>query len=263
MKSALPTTAEGSGLGQSAPRGWLSRLDPRARILAAVGFALLVAALHHWLPLTLALLGAVGVMVAGRLPFGQTLRRMVMMDGFIVIMLLMLPFTVPGEALFTLWGLTASVQGLHQALVIALKANAVVLCLMTLVGSMEPSTLGHALARLKAPERLIHLMLFTVRYIDVIHQEYQRLRIAMKARGFRPRNSLHTYRTYGYLIGMLLVRALERSERILDAMKCRGFTGRLPLLDQFAYRRLDRIAGALWGVFLGLLGAADLMMRTS
>jgi cobalt/nickel transport system permease protein len=231
--------------------------------LAAISFALVVAALHHLAPLVAALLVAVGIMISARLPFAQTLKRMVMMDGFIVAMLFMLPFTVPGDALFTWWGFTASQQGLHQAAVIALRANAVVLCLMTLVGTMEPSTLGHALARLKAPERLIHLMLFTVRYIDVIHQEYQRLRIAMKARGFRPRNSLHTYQTYGYLIGMLLVRALERSERILQAMKCRGFTGRFPLLDRLSYRRRDGIAGLSWVVLLAALAAADILLKAS
>ncbi len=196
------------------------------------------------------------VMAIARLPLWQTVKRVIMMDSFIIVMLLMLPFTVPGDPLFTLWGWPASAQGLHQAGIIALKANAVVLCLMALVGTMEPPTLGHALARLKVPERLIHLMLFTVRYIEVIHQEYQRLRIAMKTRGFRPRNSLHTYRSYGYLIGMLLVRALERSERILQAMKCRGFTGRLPLLDTLTYQRHDVIAALVWsGILVALLGS--------
>jgi cobalt/nickel transport system permease protein len=71
----------------------------------------------------------------------------------------------------------------------------------------------------------VHLFLFTVRYIAVLGREYQRLRTAMKARGFRMRCDLHTWRSIGYLFGMLLVRSLERSERILAAMRCRGFQG--------------------------------------
>ena len=62
----------------------------------------------------------------------------------------------------------------------------------------------------------------------------------MKMRGFRPRMNWHTYRTYGYLVGMLLVRSLERSERIVAAMKCRGFRGRFYLLDHFAFSSADR-----------------------
>ena len=82
--------------------------------------------------------------------------------------------------------------------------------------------LGHALGHLHVPRKLAHLLLFTVRYLDVLDREYRRLRAAMKVRSFRPRMSLHTYRAYGYLVGMLLVRSFDRSERMLAAMKCRG-----------------------------------------
>jgi cobalt/nickel transport system permease protein len=61
----------------------------------------------------------------------------------------------------------------------------------------------------------------------------------MKVRGFRPRMSGHAYRTYGYLIGMLLVRSFDRSERILAAMKCRGFHGHFHVLNHFCYSRRD------------------------
>ncbi len=234
--------------------GPIQALDPRTRIVAAIAFALVTVALESpWVllaPLTLA--GA--AMVAARLPAGPTLRRMVMMDGFIVFVLVMLPFTVPGEAAFTVLGWPASWAGLEKAATIALKANAVVLALLSLVGSLDPTTLGHALARLRVPETLVHLMLFTVRYIAVIDDEYRRLRRAMTTRGFRPRSNLHTLRSLGYLIGMLLVRALERSERILQAMKCRGFTGCLPLLHAPRFSVRDGLfAALLTPVLLGLL----------
>ena len=64
-----------------------------------------------------------------------------------------------------------------------------------------------------------------MRYIEVLDCEYRRLRTAMKARGFRLRCDLHTWRSVGYLFGMLLVRGIERAERILAAMRCRGFQG--------------------------------------
>ena len=44
---------------------------------------------------------------------------------------------------------------------------------------------------------------------------------------------MHTYRTYAYLLGMLFVRASERSARVHQAMKCRGFDGRFHSLDRF------------------------------
>jgi cobalt/nickel transport system permease protein len=180
------------------------------------------------------------------LPARKTLKRMAMMDSFIIFMLVLLPFTMPGTPIFTLWGVEASWEGLWRAFEIGLTANAVILMVLTLTGTMEPVTLGHALLALKTPERLVHLIMFTIRYIDVLREEYLRLRTSMKLRGFRPGTNLHTYRSFGYLVGMMLVRAMERSERILAAMKCRGFSGRIILLEEFRLRRNDVVFGALF-----------------
>ncbi|MGR3377993.1 cobalt ECF transporter T component CbiQ [Salipiger abyssi] len=247
-----------AGTGVRFDPGPVGRLDPRARIAAACLFGVTVVALSGLPALIAALCVSLVFLRVSRLPVGPTLRRMAMMDGFIFFMLALLPFTVPGDPIFTLWGLTASWQGLIQAVEIALTANAVILAVMTLVGTMEPVTLGHALYRMRCPETLVHLLMFTIRYVEVLREEYLRLRAAMKVRGFRPGTNWHSYRSFGYLVGMMLVRAIERSERILGAMKCRGFSGRILLLQEFALSRRDHLFGAvLLGVCLGLF-AVDL-----
>ncbi|MDU8927541.1 cobalt ECF transporter T component CbiQ [Alisedimentitalea sp. MJ-SS2] len=229
-----------SALAVRSGPGWLTRIDPRYRIVAVVVFALICVALSSLAALVAAMAVALGLMVAARLPAGPTLKRMAAVDGFILFLLVMLPFTTPGETLFTVAGFEASREGLLHAIEIALTANAVILSLMALVGTLEPVVLGHALHALKVPERLVHLMMFTIRYLSVLHEEYLRMRAAMKARGFRPSTSLHTLRSFGYLVGMMLVRAIERSERIMAAMKCRGFAGRFPMLEQFSAGPRDR-----------------------
>lgn len=247
-------TATGASFGP----GPVGALDPRVRIVGTCLFGVTVVALSGLPALTAALAVSLIFLRLSRLPVAPTLRRMAMMDGFIFFMLALLPFTVPGDPIFTLWGLTASWQGLAQAVEIALTANAVILAVMTLVGTMEPVTLGHALYRLRCPETLVHLLMFTIRYIEVLREEYLRLRAAMKVRGFRPGTNWHTYRSFGYLVGMMLVRAIERSERILGAMKCRGFSGRILLLQDFALTRRDYLfAAALLALGLGLV-AVDL-----
>ncbi len=229
-----------------------NRIDPRARILVALLFSGVVVALSAIPVLLLAFAISLCVLLISGLPKGKTLKRMAAMDGFIFVMLLILPFSVPGDLWFSLYGLQASWQGLWRAVEIALIANAVILMLLTLVGSMESVTLGQALGKLKVPMALVHLLLFTVRYIEVLKDEYQRLRQAMAARAFRAGNNWHTYRSIGYLFGMLLVRAMERSERVMEAMKCRGFTGQLPMLAQMRMQVSD---WAFVAVMLGLMVA--------
>ena len=63
--------------------------------------------------------------------------------------------------------------------------------------------------------------------------EFARLRTALRVRGFRNRADLHSYRTIGQVAGTLLVRSHERSERVGQAMRCRGFDGQFRSLTQF------------------------------
>ena len=81
----------------------------------------------------------------------------------------------------------------------------------------------------------------TVRYIEVLGHEYRRLRMAMTVRGFRMRCNVHTWRSVGWLFGMLFARSIERAERIGEAMRCRGFTGEFPVLSEIAYTRRDAV----------------------
>ena len=131
--------------------------------------------------------------------------------------------------------------------------NAIVLTLIVLLGTLDTVTLGHAMSHLRVPDKLTHLFLFTVRYLDVLRREYLRLRAAMKTRAFRPRMTGQTCRAYGYLVGMLLVRSYERAERVHRAMLCRGFRGRFHLLSHFALRPVDCIAAAAMLCFVAFL----------
>lgn len=215
-------------------------LDPRSRVLAACAFSLVVVALGHVASAGLALTLAVAVAFLSGLEPKATLRRLIALDGFIILAVAMLPFTVTGEPLITVLGFDASREGAVQALLIILKANAVVLMVLALVGTIEPVRFGHAMSQLGLSDKLVQMMLFTIRYLDVLEQEYSRLRIAMRARAFRMGANRHTWRSVGYLFGMLLVRGLERSERVVAAMRCRGFDGTFrPLTPQTRLGRSD------------------------
>ena len=234
-----------STAGAPDPAPILSRVDPRARVLACAAFALGIVSLSH-VPSLLAALGfAALAAAAARLDAPTTLKRMASLDGFMIFVLIFLPFSLEGAPLFSIAGFDASHEGVTRAFDILLKSNAIVLMILALLGSMEQVELGHALASLRAPDKFVHLFLFTVRYIEVLGREYARLRTAMKARGFTMRCNLHTWRSVGYLFGMLMVRSIERSERIVAAMRCRGFQGRFFLLTD---PRQSRGADAAFGI---------------
>ncbi len=75
----------------------------------------------------------------------------------------------------------------------------------------------------------------------------------MRVRAFRPRTNRHTLRTLGYLVGMLAVNGFDRSERILHAMKCRGYTGAFPMTEPSPIGRGDIGFGAIAMAFLAVV----------
>lgn len=242
-----------SGQALKHQASWIDNLDARVRVVCSALFALVVVSSQQFLPALLGLLLAFILVKASKLNIKRTLRRVVAMDFFMLTLICVLPFTTPGESMFTVFGLSASWQGLSHALLITIKANAVLLVLFSLVATMSASTLGHALAHLKVPDKLVHLMLFMVRYLDVISTEYKKMRRAMQARAFVMGTNRHTWKSIGYLFGMLLIRSVERAERIADAMKCRGFCGRFYLNDKMKIGQEDVIFASMFLCFLILL----------
>jgi cobalt/nickel transport system permease protein len=225
---------------------WLDNVDPRARICGACMFALVVVLSDQTQALLVAFIFSITMAYVAKLEFSQVLRKLAMLDLFMLYLLLFLPFTVTGELFFEWQGYKASWQGLERAVQIALKANAVVIMLFALVSSLSNSALGSALQALRVSNKLIQLLLFTLRYLTVIYQEYQRLRLSMRARAFVMKCNWHTWKTMGNLIGMMLVRSIARAERIVKAMKCRGYNGEFISSYEFKWQKKD----AYFGVYM-------------
>ncbi|MBG0789299.1 MAG: cobalt ECF transporter T component CbiQ [Desulfovibrionaceae bacterium] len=217
----------------------MHRTDPRVRLVCGLAVtvpaALLTDSQAAWLALAFSLL----LVKMARLNLVRVLNRLAVVNVFIAFLWLFLPFSLPGYPLWSIGPLNLTQEGVDLALLITVKSNAIVLSLMALLGTIPVQDLGPALQQLKMPDKLCHILLFTYRYIFVIHKEYVTMRQAMRARGFRPRTNRHTYRSYAWLVGMLLVRSWDRAERVGEAMRCRGFRGRFYSLARFDARTGD------------------------
>jgi cobalt/nickel transport system permease protein len=212
----------------TATSGALERLDDRMRVVTALVSVTAVAALQTPLALGLALaIALLLVGIAGCTP-GELWQRFRHVEIVLAVLLLLVPVSVPGTPVFAAAGLTISLEGLERALILALKVHACLLLLFALVTGLEPVRLGRALAGLGAPARFVHLYLFVVRYLDLARLDVGRLHEAMRVRGFRPGPNRRTWQSLAQGAGAVLVRAIERAERIEEAMRCRGFAGRFP-----------------------------------
>lgn len=181
-------------------------------------------------------------------------RRLFHLEGFLILLFLSLPFTISGTPLFHLGPFPASYEGLVRAAILACKVTASVLLVSFLFTATDPLSLGAALRSLHVPEALVRLFVTVVRHLALIQAEFSRLQDCMRARAFIPRSNRHTWRSYGYLVGMLLVRAMDRAERVEEAMRLRGYSGRFPRTDIPAPALADWIKAA------SLVGGAILLL---
>ena len=227
--------------------------DPRIKLVLAAAFAVAVATADTYRALLPALAMALALVAMARLNLRLLLSRLVVVNAFVVLLWLFLPFTYPGETVYELGPLRATGEGIHASLLITLRTNAIVMVTIALLGTTSIFNLVHALRHLRVPDKLVHTFFFCYRYIAVIHEEYTRLRHAMRVRCFRPRTSLHTYRSYAYLVGMLLIKSYERSVRIYQAMLCRGFRGEYPTFHHFHLHGRDLVSLAVMAVLIGAI----------
>lgn len=216
------------------PRGPLSALDPRGKLLAALAFGLVCASLRG-LPaalLALALGAGLGLALGDARRLARRTLAFNVLIGFVC---LLLPWRLDPQTLAPVF----SPDGLRFAGVLAVKANAAFLAFLGLMASSRTVDLLHALGHMHVPNSLTALFFLTHRYLFVIHAEYLRLTQAMAARAFAPATTGHAYRAYANLLTTLFVRSLDRSERVWQAMLCRGFTGVFWTMEHFHWRRRD------------------------
>jgi cobalt/nickel transport system permease protein len=176
---------------------------------------------------------------------------------FIVLFAAPLPFLLEGPGWIWTWGpLHVSEQGSVLAVRLCFKVATVATLALVVLATAPLEVTLKAMHALRVPGLLVQLVLLTYRYVFVLMDELARLRVAVRVRGYRNRVNRHSYRTIGHVAGTLLVRGFERSERVGQAMRCRGFDGRFRSLAAFHTTPADVLA---FGLVLGSSVAVTLL----
>jgi len=206
----------------------LYRLDPRVKVVSLVGFVAFTSALGTWPALLSGLVFLLLLAGISRISAFYLVKRLAWILPFGGILVIILPFAVPGEPLFKIFSLNASIEGTGQAVVLTMRLLNAVAALSLLTATTGFKDLMMAFRALRVPQIFVLLIEFTVRYISVLTDEARRMQTARKARGFEKGRSLlhrYTFQVAGKLIGILFIRSFERSERVYNAMLARGYAG--------------------------------------
>jgi cobalt/nickel transport system permease protein len=233
----------------------MARVDARAKVLVTIAYVAVVASFgrHELARLApLALFPAV-VAALGDVPLRPLLLRLLLASPFALgvaalePLLDRTPVAAPG-------GIALSAGWLAFLSILARFGLSLGAALL-LVATTGFDAVATALRRLGAPRALVVQLLFTWRYLFVLGGEASRL---VRARELRAHGRPLRARGAAQLVSVLLLRALDRAQRVHAAMVCRGFTGTFPPRRASAFAASDAAFVAGWILFFAAARRFDL-----
>ncbi|MEN6532260.1 MAG: energy-coupling factor transporter transmembrane component T [Bryobacteraceae bacterium] len=197
----------------------LHRRDPRGKVLGLLAFLIIVATTPPASGMAAAGYGAfllIAVWIA-RLPLGGVLTR-----GAVV-----LPFSLAFAAMSLIEG-----DGV-RALALVEKSYLSALAVVIVAGTTPMPNLLRGLESLGLPRFLLLVVQFLYRYLFVVSEQAQHMRVAAGARGALSAWTLcrrWRFRAAAGAVAVLFSRSYARADGIYRAMMARGFQGHIPLL---------------------------------
>jgi cobalt/nickel transport system permease protein len=225
----------------------IHRLDARAKLVTTAVFLVTVMSFPRYevsALMPLFFYPAVLIARAG-LPAGYLLRKVAVVAPFALMIGLFNPL-LDRQPVAQLGSLTLS-GGWVSLASILLRFVLTVIAALVLVSCTGIHRLGAGLEQLGLPRVLTVQILFLYRYFFVVGDEAMRMMrgVAMRSVGTRPL----PWRVFGTLVGHLLLRAMDRANRVYRAMLARGFDGTVRVLHPTTCGWRDAAFVAGWTLF--------------
>jgi cobalt/nickel transport system permease protein len=232
-------------------RSPIHALDPRAKLLAVLAFALAVVsmdkyALGELLPFCLF---PIFLVARSGVPAGLVVRRVLLVAPFAVMVGMFNPFLDTAPLLHV--GGAAISGGWVSFASILLRGLLTISALVLLVATTDIPALALAAEKLGVPKIFVGQMLGLYRYLFLLTDESKRMLLAYRLRS--PDAKPPKIRVFAAILGQLLLRSLGRAERVYQAMWLRGFDGESKRVNRLGMVACDWRFLAIWlGVFVVL-----------
>jgi cobalt/nickel transport system permease protein len=142
-----------------------------------------------------------------RMPLGYTIRRLLVVEFFIL-----------GLGLFSWWHPPARAVFISALI----KSHLCVVAMLMLTWTTPFHLILQELRRLRLPAAMVTTLALMYRYLPVLQEESRRMQRARLSRTFGQRRPL-AWHSLATIIGQLFIRSVDRAERIYLAMCARGW----------------------------------------
>jgi len=238
----------------------IHKLDPRIKVLTTFLFIVYIVSFNKYeitrlLPFFLFPALVIGV---ADLPFGYLIRKLLLVAPFVLFIGIFNPF----------WDRTVMLQigsiqisgGWLSLISILLRFILTVGAALLLIATTGFPAICMAIERLGAPKIFSVLLLMLYRYLFILIEESIRMIRAYTLRCFSQKKI--RYQVFKQLLGNLLLRTLDRAQRIHMAMLSRAFTGEIRIARQFRIGSAELVYLAVSISLLTLLRFVDIAELT-
>lgn len=210
-------------------RTWLHQRDARAKLIAALALILAVATTHqqHYRGVFAYAAFVIALTLAARLPLWEMIAR----AGVV------LPFSAAFAVASYLGG------DPHRAAALLWKSYLSAYTVLLLVSTTPLVDLLRALEWFRIPGLVILISQFLYRYLFVISEQAQHMRLAARCRAGQSRGL--GFHGAASALSVLFVRSYARADGIQQAMLARGFRGHFPALSIQGFNRVDALFSVL------------------
>jgi cobalt/nickel transport system permease protein len=241
-------------------KGLLQSLDPRVKLISMVVLIFAVAMTHDIRLLAIVYGLTLVFAYLSKVEIGFFLKRVwvfiPIFAGIIMIPILFNVFT-PGDALVTIANLgpnahlgpfalpsviTITVQGTMLALTFVLRVATCVSAAVLLFLTTPRDLLFKSLRSLKVPKVYVLTMDMCYRYIFLFADTVRGFYTAKKSRSLKSLPMIEEQKWVGNRIGYTLIKSLNMSEKVHQAMISRGFNGDIKILQRYSIHRRDYVA---------------------
>ncbi len=229
----------------------IHKLDPRSKLITILVFICIVVSFNKYEISALIpfFIFPVVLMAVGNISAGYILKKVLVIAPIAILIGIFNPLIDHGT--FIQIGKISISGGWISFISILVRFLLTVGTALIFIALTGFNTVCAALEKLGTPKVFVVQLLFLYRYLFVLVDESTRL---VRARSLRVFDSGGMgIKSFGPMVGHLLLRTLDRAQRIHTAMSCRGFDGNIRIVRTFSIGFGEIVFISGWSIFFILM----------
>ncbi len=242
----------------------IHRLDPRVKLVTTICFIISLFVVDNLIGYLIAGIFLVMVIKLSKVPLKYMLRGMKSIVFLLIIAVVFNLFLTPGEAVVTFWKIKITMEGIRQAVFMAIRLIFLIMGSSIMTLTTTPNNLTDGMEKLLGPLRIfkvpVHeiamMMSIALRFIPILLEETDKIMKAQIARGadFESGNLIKKAKSLVPLLVPLFISAFRRANDLAMAMEARCYRGgdHRTKMKPLIYKKRDGLAYGVVVCYLAL-----------